>query len=86
MDPPHYSAVRVLEGEAFDEVNIAEGGFAEDVIQVALDSGAGGHVANRNVATSYSITESPRSKAGQHFVVAGGARIPKRGPVEASPS
>ena len=47
--------------------------------KIALDSGAGEHVANRNIAPSYSIAESPGSKAGQHFVAAGGARIPNEG-------
>ena len=75
----NFEGVHVLEGEAFDEVNIAEGDFVENVIQVALESGAGEHVANRNLAPSYSITESPGSKAGQHFVAAGGARIPNEG-------
>ena len=71
--------VYVLEGEAFDAVNIAEGDFVDNVIQVALDSGAGEHVANRNVAPSYSIMEPSGSKAGQHFVAAGGPRISNEG-------
>ena len=73
------SEAYVLEGEAFDELNVADAGFAEEVIQIALDSGAGEHVANRNIAPSYSIAESPGSRAGQHFVAAGGARIPNEG-------
>ena len=73
------SEAYVLEGEAFDELNVADADFAEEVIQIALDSGAGEHVANRNIAPSYSIAESPGSRAGQHFVAAGGARIPNEG-------
>ena len=77
--PKGESEAYILEGEAFDELNVADTGFAEEVIQIALDSGAGEHVANRNIAPSYSIAESPGSKAGQHFVAAGGARIPNEG-------
>ena len=68
----------VLEGEAFDELNVADGS-AEDTIQVALDSGAGEHVASRSVAPKYSVAESAGSRAGQHFVAAGGARIANEG-------
>ena len=48
-------------------------------IEVALDSGAGEHDANKNVAPAYTVSESAGSRAGQHFVAAGGARIPNEG-------
>ena len=47
-------------------------------IEVALDSGAGDHVASKNVAPAYAISESAGSRAGQHFVAAGGARFGTR--------
>ena len=48
-------------------------------IEIALDSGAGEHVASRNVAADYPVEESAGSRAGQHFVAARGARIPNEG-------
>ena len=51
----------------------------EDTIQIALDIGAGEHVANRSIAPRYIVAESAGSKAGQHFDAAGGARIPNEG-------
>ena len=48
-------------------------------IEIALDSGAGEHVANRKVAADYDVEESAGSRAGQHFIAAGGARIPNEG-------
>ena len=68
----------VLEGEAFDELNVADGSV-DNTIQIALDSGAGEHVASRSIAPKYSVVESAGSKAGQHFVAAGGARIANEG-------
>ena len=68
----------VLEGEAFDELNVADGSVA-DTLQIALDSGAGEHVASRSTAPKYPVAESAGSRAGQHFVAAGGARIPNEG-------
>ena len=68
----------VLEGEAFDELNVADTGFAEDVIQIALDSGAGEHVANRNIAPSYSIKESPGSKTGHTSLQPAGPESPTK--------
>ena len=68
----------VLEGEAFDELNVADGSMA-DTLQIALDSGAGEHVASRSTALKYPVVESAGSRAGQHFVAAGGARIPNEG-------
>ena len=70
----------VLEGEAYDEVNVAqscEGSMQR--IEMALDSGAGEHVASKSIAPAYTISESAGSRAGQHFVAAGGARIRNEG-------
>ena len=36
--PKDESEAYVLEGEAFDELNVADADFAEEVIQIALDS------------------------------------------------
>ena len=48
-------------------------------IEIALDSGAGEHVASRSTAAEYPVEESAGSRAGQHFIAAGGARIPNEG-------
>ena len=77
-DPRNYpdGNLCVLEGEAYDEVHVAQP-MEEPMqrIELALDSGAGEHVASKNVAPAYAISESAGSRAGQHFVAAGGARI-----------
>ena len=81
-DPRNYpdGNLCVLEGEAYDEVHVAQS-MEEPMqrIEVALDSGAGEHVASKNVAPAYAISESAGSRAGQHFVAAGGARIQNEG-------
>ena len=48
-------------------------------IEIALDSGAGEHVASISIAADYPVEESAGSRAGQHFIAAGGARIPNEG-------
>ena len=70
----------VLEGEAYDEVNVAQS-IEEPMqrIEVALDSGAGEHVASKSVAPAYANNGSAGSRAGQHIVAAGGARIRNEG-------
>ena len=51
-----------------EEVNVADGPEEEYLaIGVALDSGAGDHVADRADAPGYSVEESPGSKRGQQF-------------------
>ena len=47
--------------------------------EIALDAGAGEHVASRKVAAEYTVEEPAGSRAGQHFIAAGGARIPNEG-------
>ena len=74
--------IHVLEGEAFNEVCMTQDqeikkGYKQ--IEIALDSGAGEHVASRSTAADYPLEESAGSRAGQHFIAAGGARIPNEG-------
>ena len=63
-----------------EEINFAE----EDefvLIEIALDSGAGDHVAAEVDAPGYSVEESPGSKRGQKFMAAGGHKMPNKGQV-----
>ena len=46
---------------------------------MALDSGAGEHVADETSAPAYAVEESEGSKVGQNFVTAGGGRLRNRG-------
>ena len=52
-------------------------------LEVCLDSGAGDHVLAKLDVPGYTIEPSPGSKAGLHFVAAGGKRIPMEGQVNA---
>ena len=77
-----HDVIHVLEGEAFNEVCMTQDqeikkGYKQ--IEIALDSGAGEHVASRSTAADYPLEESAGSRAGQHFIAAGGARIPNEG-------
>ena len=77
-----HDVIHVLEGEAFNEVCMTQDqeikkGYKQ--IEIALDSGAGEHVASRSTAADYPVEESAGSRAGQHFIAAGGARIPNEG-------
>ena len=74
--------IHVLEGEAFNEVCMTQDqeikkGYKQ--IEIALDSGAGEHVASRSTAADYPLEESAGSRPGQQFIAAGGARIPNEG-------
>ena len=51
------------------------------VIEICLDSGAGDHVLSRVDVPGFTIEESPGSRAQQHFVAAGGKRLPNEGQV-----
>ena len=76
------SFIQVLEGEAFNEVYATqdpEPMSEYSKMEIALDSGAGEHIANRKVAAEYTVEESAGSRAGQHFIAAGEASIPKEG-------
>ena len=55
--------------------------FLDEVIEIALDSGAGDHVAAPKEAPAYTIEDSPGSLAGQHFTGAGGHRMKNQGQV-----
>ncbi len=48
-------------------------------IRVAMDSGAGDHVASPEDVEGFAIEESPNSKAGRSFVAANGGRIKNHG-------
>jgi len=48
-------------------------------IKVALDSGAGDHVASPEDCEGFAIEESPNSKAGRNFVAANGGKIVNHG-------
>ena len=66
------------------EVNVNESDadkeFLDDTLEVAIDSGAGDHVANgEEAAAAYTIEESPGSLIGQHFTGAGGHRMKNMG-------
>jgi hypothetical protein len=53
------------------------------VIRVALDSGAGDHVASPDDMEGFLVEESPGSKASKHFIAANGERIRNQGQVQA---
>ena len=76
--------LQVLESEAYEDIYMAEESngqeeFFQDCFEVALDSGAGDHVARRKAAPNYKVVESAGNRAGQHFVTAGNTRIPNQG-------
>ncbi len=51
------------------------------IIELALDSGAGDHVASACDAPAYQVEESPGSKIKQHFLAAGGAKLANQGQI-----
>ncbi len=53
--------------------------FLESNFEVALDSGAGDHVSSGAEAPAFAVEESPGSRARQHFLGAGGHRMPNKG-------
>ena len=53
--------------------------FLESNFEVALDSGAGDHVSSGAEAPAFAVEESPGSRARQHFLGAGGHRMPNQG-------
>ena len=76
--------LNMLFSEAFHDICMAEQSdevreFFEELFEVALDSGAGDHVASKESAPTYKLVESAGSRAGQHFVCAGNKRIPNQG-------
>jgi len=65
-----------LELDEDEEVNALP---ARSVIKVAIDSGAADHVINPEDVPGHSVVPSAGSKAGKHFLAAGGHRIPNQG-------
>ncbi len=55
---------------------------APRVIKVAIDSGAGDHVAGRRLVGARSVRPSRGSKNGKHFIAANGDRIMNQGEAE----
>ena len=53
--------------------------FLESSFEVALDSGAGDHVSSGAEAPAFAVEESAGSRARQHFLGAGGHRMPNQG-------
>ena len=79
------SLILVLEGEAFNEVYMTQNPDPMNEykrIEIALDSGAGEHVANRNVAAEYPVDNSAGSRAGK-FHCSGRRSDPEQGPAHA---
>ncbi len=59
--------------------NLETGEFYSEPVEVALDSGAGEHVASQSIAPAYTVEPSPGSRAGQNFIAANNSRIPNEG-------
>ena len=79
-----HCAVNLLDSEYIIDINVAEAvnfanEFFSEIFEVALDSGAGEHVANNKDAPHYKVEESAGSRAGQNFIAANNHRIPNRG-------
>ena len=73
------STVNLCYGED-EDVDVATIDVEEYVIvEIALGSGAGEHVADRIDAPGYTVTESDGSKRGQNFLAAGGHKMPNQG-------
>ncbi|MDP7353445.1 MAG: hypothetical protein QF739_11765, partial [Acidimicrobiales bacterium] len=49
------------------------------IIEIALDSGAGDHVISRMDLPGAPVRDSRGSRSGQHFLAAGGQRLPTEG-------
>ena len=83
-DPrPIDSTIAFLDSDDI-EVNVNESDadkeFLDETMEVAIDSGAGDHVAGgEEAAVAYTIEESPGSLIGQHFTGAGGHRMKNMG-------
>ena len=84
-----YEIINFLDAEDV-ELNAAALGASEEdefldvYVEAAADSGAGEHVVAESDASAYAIEESPGSKLGQHFIGAGGHRMPNKGQVRLS--
>ena len=65
-----------LELDEDEEVNALP---SRPVIKVAIDSGAADHVINPDDVPGHTVVPSAGSRAGKHFLAAGGHRIPNQG-------
>ena len=79
-----HCSINLLDSEYFIDINVAEtlnylNEFFGELFEVALDSGAGEHVADRKDAPNYVVEESAGSRAGQNFIAANNQRIPNQG-------
>ena len=77
--------LKIFEVDDTDEL-LAAAESQPRVIRVALDSGAGDHVARPADLEGFVVEESPGSKANKHFIAANGQRIANRGQVQAKVS
>ena len=73
-----------LDAEVMGDLNNLEGKeevleYETETFEVALDSGAGGHVADKKHAPRYEVKESAGSRRGQNFVTAGAHRLRNQG-------
>ena len=80
----NHCALNLLDSEYVIDINVAEAvdyikEFIDDGFEVALDSGAGEHVASSKDAPQYAVVASQGSRAGQHFIAANNQRIPNEG-------
>ena len=71
---PEETEIRAAEAEANRAPRFTK-------LKVALDSGAGAHVINRDDAPGYVVRPSAMSQAGAAFLAADGGRIPNHGEV-----
>ena len=74
--------LKIFEVDDADEL-LAAAESQPRVIRVALDSGAGDHVASPADLEGFVVEESPGSKANKHFIAANGQRIANHGQVQA---
>ncbi len=73
---------KIFEVDNTDEL-LAAAESQPRVIKVALDSGAGDHVASPSDLEGLVVEESPGSRANRHFIAANVQRIANRGQVQA---
>ena len=83
-DPGVHCAINLLDSEYMIDINVAEAldyvrEFIDEEFEVALDSGAGEHVAASKDAPQYTVVASQGSRAGQNFIAANNQRIPNEG-------
>ena len=84
-----FEIVNFLDSEDIELNAAALGATEEDefldvYVEAAADSGAGEHVLGEEDAPTYTVEDSPGSKAGQNFIGAGGHRMANRGQVKLS--